>query len=124
MDNPVTEGGVTPSIIVQSDTEAAQITAVAAPISHLSGTDDALKESGTSVSVGTVATSHTGMSESRPPDHAEETMDTMEKWRTAINVMKQVVDTVSPIVKVCPTPFFSTIHRANCCPSACQLGMD
>jgi hypothetical protein len=122
MDNPVAEGGITPPI-VQSDAEPAQIATATAAISHLSRTDDTLIESGTSVLVGAVAANQTGMS--HPPDSAEEAMDTMKAWRSAVHVMKQVMDTVSPTVKgVCPIPFFSTIHRANCCPSACQLGMD
>ena len=104
MDKPVTEEGGTPSI-VQSDTEAAQIAAVTAPISHLSRMDDTFIESGTSVSVGIAAASQTVMS--RPPNLAEEAMDTMKTWRSAVNVMKQVMDTVSPIAKeVCPIPFF------------------
>jgi hypothetical protein len=124
MDNPVAEGGGTRSI-VQSDTEAAGIAAGTAPTSHLSRTaDDTLIERGTSVSGGTVAASQTGMS--RPPDLAEEAIDTMKTWRSVVNVMKQVMDTVSPVVvkEVCPIPSFSTIHRANCCPSACQLSME
>ena len=103
MDSPVTEGGDTPSI-VQSDTEAAQITPVTPSIFHLSMTDDTLIESGASVSVGTVAASLTGMSP--PPDLAEEAMDAVTTWKVAVNVMKQVMDTVSPVVKeVCPIPF-------------------
>jgi hypothetical protein len=86
-------------------------------------TDDTLIESGASVSVGAVAASQTGIS--RPLDLAEEAVDTVTIWRSAVNVIKQVRDTVSPVVKeVCPIPFFSTIYGTNCCPSACQLGMD
>jgi hypothetical protein len=67
--------------------------------------------------------SQTGMS--RHPDRAEEAMDAVTTWKRAVNVMKRVMDTVNPIVKeVCPIPCFSNIHRANCCASACQLGMD
>jgi hypothetical protein len=124
MDDRVAEGGATSSI-VQSDTEAAQITAVPAPISHLSKTDDTLIESGTSVSAGTVAACQPETGISRPPDLAEEAIDTIKTWRSVVNIMKQVMDTVSPCVKeVCLIPFFSTIHRANCCPSACQLSME
>jgi hypothetical protein len=105
LDNPVTEGVTRP--IVQSDTDGAQPTAVSAPISDFSRTGDLLVDSGTSV--GTVPDSQTGMS--RHPDRAEEAMDAVTTWKSAVNVMKQVMDTVSPIVKeVCPKPFLSAIH--------------
>ena len=120
LDNPITEGGVT-GPIVQSDTEAAQPTAVTVPISDFSRTGDLLVHSGTPV--GTVPDNQTGMS--RHPDRAEEAIDAVATWKSAVDVMKHVMDTVSPIVKeVCPIPFFSTIHKADCYPSACQLGMD
>jgi hypothetical protein len=77
VDKPVTEEGGTLSI-VQSDTEAAQIAAVTAPISHLSRMDDTFIESGTSVSVGIAAACQTVMSP--PPNLAEEAMDTMKTW--------------------------------------------
>jgi hypothetical protein len=121
LDNLVTEGGVTRPI-VQSGTKTAQptCTAVAAPISDFPRTGDLLFDSGTPV--GTVPDSQAGMS--RHPDRAEEAMNAVTTWKSAVNVMKQVMDTVNPIVKgVCPIPFFSNIHRANCCPSACQLCM-
>jgi hypothetical protein len=119
--NPVTEGGVTRHI-VQSDAETAQPTTIAAR-SDFSKTGDLLVDSGSGTPVGTVPDSQPGMS--RHPDRAEEATDAVTIWKSAVDVMKQVVDTVSPIVKdVCPIPFFSTIHRANCCPSACQIGMD
>jgi hypothetical protein len=114
--NTVPEGGATRHI-VKSDTETAQSTTVAAPRSDFSGTADLR-----GTPVGTVPDSQPGMSSH--PDRAEEAMDAVTIWKNAVDVMKQVVDTVSPTVKpVCPIPFFSTIHRANC-PSACQLGMD
>jgi hypothetical protein len=107
--NPVTQGDVTRHI-VQSDTETAQPTTVAAPRSDFSGTADLR-----GTPVGTVPDSQPGMSSH--PDRAEEAMDGVTMWKSAVDVMKQVVDTVSPIVKdVCPIRFFSTIHRANCCP--------
>jgi hypothetical protein len=118
--NPVTEGGA-PRHIVQSDAETAQPTTVAAPLSDFSKTGDLLVDSGSGTPVGTVPDSQPGMS--RHPDRAEEAMDAVTTWKSAVDVMKQVADTVSPILKsVCPIPFFSTIGRANCCPSACQLG--
>jgi hypothetical protein len=118
--NPVTEGGVTRHI-VQSDTESAQPTTVTAPRSDFSKTGYLLVDSGTPVEI--VPDSQPGMS--RHPDRAEEAMDAVTTWKSAVDVMKQVVDTVSPILKaVCPIPFFSTIGRANCCPSACHIGMD
>jgi hypothetical protein len=119
--NPVTEGGA-PRHIVQSDAETAQPTTVAAPLSDFSKTGDLLVDSGSGTPVGTVPESQPGMS--RHPDRVEEAMDAVTTWKSAVDVMKQVADTVSPILKsVCPIPFFSTIGRANCCHSACQLGM-
>jgi hypothetical protein len=118
--NPVTEGGA-PRHIVQFDAESAQPTTVAAPRSDFSKTGD-LVDSGSGTPVGTVPNSQPGMS--RHPDRAEEAMDAVTIWESAVDVMKQVVDTVNPILKdVCPIHFFSTIHRANCCPSACQIGI-
>jgi hypothetical protein len=114
--NPVTEGGA-PRHILQFDAETAQLTTVAAPRSEMG---DLLVGSGSGTPVGTVPDSQPGMS--RHPDRVEEAMDAVTIWKSAVDVMKQVVDTVSPIVKeVCPIPFFSTIHRANYCPSACQI---
>jgi hypothetical protein len=104
VDNPVTEGGVTQPII-QSSTETAQLMSVTAP-THFSKTGGRPIESGTPV--GTVADSQAEIS--RPPDHAEEVMDTVETWKSAVNIIKRVLDTVSPNVKVYPVPFFSTSH--------------
>jgi hypothetical protein len=104
VDDPVTEGGVTHPIF-QSNTETAQLMAVAAP-TRFSGAGDRPIESGTPV--GTVADSQAEMS--CPPDHAKEVMDTVETWKRAIDIIKRVLDTVSPNVKeVYPAPFFSTI---------------
>jgi hypothetical protein len=100
LDNPVPEGGVTRPI-VQADAEAAQSATVTAPISDSSRMGDLLIESG--IPVGTVPDSQTGMS--RHPDRAEEAMDAVTTWESAVNVMKQVMDTVSPIAKeVCSMP--------------------
>jgi hypothetical protein len=93
LNNPDPEGGVTHPI-VQSDTEAAQPT-VAAPISDFSRTGDILVDSGNLVA--TVPDSQKGMS--RHPDRTEEAMDAVATWESAVNIMKQVMDTVSPTVK-------------------------
>jgi hypothetical protein len=94
LNNPDPEGGVTHPI-VQSDTEAAQPTEVTAPISDFPRTGDLLVDSGTPVA--TAPDSQTGMS--RHPDRAEEAMDAVTIWESAVNIMKQVMDNVSPIVK-------------------------
>jgi hypothetical protein len=99
LDNPVPEGVTRP--IDQADAEAAQPTTVTAPISDSSRMGDPLVDSG--IPVGTVPDSQTGMS--RHPDRAEEAMDAVTTWASAVNVMKQVMDTVSPIAKeVCSIP--------------------
>jgi hypothetical protein len=45
-------------------------------------------------------------------DRAEEAMDTMKSWKTAVSVIKQVMDHVSPIVEVRITSF-SPIFRIH-----------
>jgi hypothetical protein len=77
MDNPVT-GGVTHPI-VQSNIDTAQLSAVTSPISRFSGT----------------------------VDRAEEDTDTVKMWKSAVNNIKWVKNTVNPIVKVCILSFFS-----------------
>jgi hypothetical protein len=42
---------------------------------------------------------------SRALDSAEEAMDTMKTWKVAIDVVKQVMDHVGPIIKVCLRSF-------------------
>jgi hypothetical protein len=55
------------------------------------------------IPVGTVPVSQTGMS--RHPNRAEEAMDAVTTWESAVNLMKQVMDAVSPIAKdVCSIP--------------------
>jgi hypothetical protein len=55
--------------------------------------------------VGTVADSQAEML--RPPDHAEEVMDTVETLKSATSIIKRALDTISPIVKeIYPVPFF------------------
>jgi hypothetical protein len=35
-------------------------------------------------------------------DHAEEAMDTVKTWKSTVNVIKCVMDTIGPIADVCP----------------------
>jgi hypothetical protein len=39
-------------------------------------------------------------------DHAEEAMDTVKTWKSTVNVIKCVMDTIGPIADVCPILFF------------------
>jgi hypothetical protein len=60
-------------------------------------------------------------------DRAEEAMDAMKSWKTAVSVIKQVMDHVSPIVEVRIHPFPPYFTYANFCPSAvppCKVSMD
>jgi hypothetical protein len=69
--------------IFQSNPETAQLMEMTAP-SRFSRAGDRPIESGTPV--GTVADSQAEMS--RPPDHAEEIMDTVETWKSATHFIK------------------------------------
>jgi hypothetical protein len=72
-----------------------QLTTVTAPLSPSSRAD---LPGGGSTPVGPVADSHTEMS--RTLDSAEEAVDAMKTWKSAVDVVKQVMDHVGPIVKV------------------------
>jgi hypothetical protein len=41
----------------------------------------------------------------RTLDCAEEAMDAVKTWKNAIDIIKRVMDTVNPILDVCPPPF-------------------
>jgi hypothetical protein len=99
VDDPVAEGDTAPPD-VQANGEPIQPTVVPAPLS-LPG--DPPIESGTPV--GPVG-SQTDMS--RSLDRAEEAMDTVKTWKSTVKTIKQVMDIVGPIVKVCPASLFST----------------
>jgi hypothetical protein len=43
-------------------------------------------------------------------DSAEDAMDTVKTWKGAVDVIKQVMDHVGPVVKVCVTPLLSILH--------------
>jgi L-asparaginase/Glu-tRNA(Gln) amidotransferase subunit D len=51
------------------------------------------------------------METSRNLDSAEEAVDAIKTWRSAVDVVKQVMDYVGPIVKVCLTSFVLPILR-------------
>jgi hypothetical protein len=104
MDNPVTGGVMRP--IVQSKIDTAQPTAVTFPTSYFSSTGNLPIESGTPVA--RLAGRQTEMS--RTVDRAEEDTDTVKAWKSAVNNIKWVKDTVNPTVNVCPLSLFSTIR--------------
>jgi hypothetical protein len=90
-------GAVRPTI--QPNDETRQPTAVTAPLSPSSQTHALQTEGDTSV--GSVSGSQAGMSCTL--SHAGEVveaMDTMEAWRSAIDIVKQVMDTIGPIAAV------------------------
>jgi hypothetical protein len=103
VDNPVAERGAAPPNVPAS-AEPMQSTAVTIPLPPLSG--DPPIESSTPV--GPVADSQTDMS--RSLDRAEEAMDNVKTWKSTVETIKQVMDIVSPIVKVWPVSLFSTFR--------------
>jgi hypothetical protein len=88
--NAVAEGGPT----VQVNTETMASTAVTAPLSRI---DDLPIESGTPA--GAVADSQTEML--RALDRTEEALDMVKTWSSAVDIIKRVMDAVSPIAEVC-----------------------
>jgi hypothetical protein len=98
LDDPVTEGGaVRPTI--QFIHETRQPTTVAAPQSPLSQTHGLPTEDNTPVRPGVVSEAEMSCTLGRA-EEAMEAMDTMKAWKTAIDIVKQVMDTVDPIAEV------------------------
>jgi hypothetical protein len=98
LDDPVAEGGaVRPTIQFNHGTR--QPTAVAAPQSPLSQTHDLPTEGDAPVRpvVGSQAELSCTLGRA---EEAMEAMDTMKAWKTAIAVVKRVMDTVDPIAEV------------------------
>jgi hypothetical protein len=105
LDVHAAEGGaVCP--IVQSNSEVMQSTQVNATLSPSSRTGDLPIGSGTPV--GPVMGGQKEMS--RRLDSAEVAMDTVKTWKAAVDVIKQVMDHVGPVVKVCVTPLLSILR--------------
>jgi hypothetical protein len=104
-DGPVSEGSARRPA-VQSNNEATQSTAVAAAHSPSSQPSDIPIERDTRV--GPVTDSQTDMS--RTLDSAEGAMDTMKSWKSAVDVVKTVMDHVGPIITVCLTSFLSILR--------------
>ena len=100
MDNLVT-GGV-PRLIVQYNIDVVQPTTVTIPTSHFSSTGNLPIENGTPVARLAGRQTET----SRTDDRAEEDTDMVKTWKSAVNNIKWVMDTVNPIVKVGPLSIF------------------
>ena len=100
-DDPVAQEGATPPV-VQSNSESMQPMGVTAPLS-LPQTGDLPIEGSTPV--GPTTDTRTEMSHTL--DSAEGAMETVKTWKNAVNVIKQVMDHVGPIVKVCVKFFFA-----------------
>ena len=98
--SPVTEGGATRPDL-QSSREVTQVTANYHPLSSPIKSD----------SPGRLAIAEMSRDTLR---RAEETVDTMKTWKTAVNVIKRVMDTVSPIAAVCPASFLSVRPELTC----------
>jgi hypothetical protein len=62
-------------------------------------------------SMGAVAENQTEMS--RTLESADEAIDTLKTWKSAIGVIKRVMDNVGPIVKVCLTLLLSILRYTN-----------
>jgi hypothetical protein len=113
----VVEGnGASPTI--QVDRETMQLAIVTPPLLPLSGTSVLPFETGTSLRP--VSDSQTEMS-GIDLRRAEEAVNTMETWGSAVGVVKQVMDAVSPIASVCPNLFaFSSPNElpfSSCIPT-------
>ena len=110
-DNPVAEGGAAgPQASVQAYGETIQPTAVATPQSRLSRLGGLPVEVGTPV--GPVLDSQTEGSGSAL-HRAEEATDAMKTWNSAVDVIKRVMDTVSPIAEVCPVSLLSIVDLTS-----------
>jgi hypothetical protein len=99
-DGPVTEGAARPTVQANSTLQPTALT-VPSPLSH---TGDLPDESVTP----SRAEMDSQREMSRTLDHAEEAMDTVKSWKNTVNIIKRVMDTVSPILEVCPL-FFPSI---------------
>jgi hypothetical protein len=97
LDNPAAEGS-TARVTDQVNDETVQPTAVTPHQSPLSQTTDLPTMSDTPV--GLVADSQAEMSRTALR-HAEEAIDAMKTWSSAVETVKRVMDAVSPIADVC-----------------------
>jgi hypothetical protein len=104
-DDPVTEGGPTRPI-VQSNTETMQTTAVSTSLS-LSRIDDLPIGSGTSERPVTEDQTEELRTTLHRAEEAIDTINTVNTWKTALNSIKWVMDTVGPIAAVCPILVFA-----------------
>jgi hypothetical protein len=96
-DNPAAERGATRRI-VGSHNETDQPTAVTTPLSRAGDPPAAI-----CAPVEPILDSRTNISHTL--DHAEEAMDTVKTWKSTVNVIKWVMDTIGPIADVCPILF-------------------
>jgi hypothetical protein len=102
VDNPpVVEGNGAPPTI-QVNGETTQPAVVTPPLLPLSRTSDLPIESSTSVLPASDSQTEMPRIALR---RAEEAVNTMGTWGSAVGVVKQVMDAVSPISSVCPNPF-------------------
>ena len=102
LDNPAAEGGaVHPTVQSNSDSETTQPLAVAAPPSSFSRTDDLHIESGTPTRPVADSQTETSRTALRGAEDAINGINTTKTWKGAVNVIKWVMDTVSPIAAVC-----------------------
>jgi hypothetical protein len=95
-DNPAAERGATRRIVGSHNEPPMAVT------TPLSRTDDPPVASGAPVEP--ILDSRTKISHTL--DHAEEAMDTVKMWKSTVNVIKCVMDTIGPIADVCPISFF------------------
>jgi hypothetical protein len=87
-----------------------QATTVTAPQSTLTRPGDLPIEAGPSVRPvvdGQMEVSRTALRQ------AEGATDTMKTWNSAVDVIKRVMDTVSPIAEVCPVSLLSIVELTS-----------
>jgi hypothetical protein len=116
-DNPVTEGGTTRPI-VQCSNETMQSKAVSASLPLSPRNNNLVIDNDTFEQ--RIAGSQTEMSRTtlRRAEEAIDSINTMQTWKSAVNAIKWVMDTVKPIVAVCQISFLPIRHELT---SALQL---
>jgi hypothetical protein len=96
---PVAEGSAV-RFTVLANAEAMQLTSFTAPVFPLSQRGDLPIESGTPVRPVTLNETETSRATLSRAEEAMNTMNTIKTWESAVNVIKWVMDTVSPIAAV------------------------
>jgi hypothetical protein len=109
-DKPLTEGGATRPI-VQCSNKTTQSTTDSTSLSPSPRNNNLVIDNDTLEQP--IAGSQTEMPRTTlcRAEEAINTINTIKTWKSAVNVIKRVMDTVKPIVAVCPISFFPIRHE-------------